>query len=177
MKHEEKKQTLLKKLAERLHDPLQFRIFVTVVILGIGYAGVYTPLSDRISRTTREIKKEREHQQLRNDIEKLRSQVKRVVTRLPKNVDTNEWIQYVLGGVRDLPIKLRNLDSNPPRMVGPYTAVVLRVELVGDYSGLESFLYWIETNERLFRIDGMKLAMARSGDALELKVTLLGLQE
>jgi len=56
MKNTEK-QTAIQKLAERLHDPLQFRIFVTGVILAVGYVGVYMPLDSRIAETTQRLTK------------------------------------------------------------------------------------------------------------------------
>jgi len=95
---------------------------------------------------------------------------------LPKDTDTNEWIQYVIGGVRKLPVKLVNLDSADPRRVGPFEAVELRVEVRGYYHGLESFLDWVETNERLFRVDSVAVTPMRNSNQLEMTVTLLGLR-
>ena len=177
MKEEKKKKTSIQKLAERLHDPLQFRIFVAVVALGIGYMGVYTPLSDQITETTQKLKQARELQNLNDQISDLRGEVNRVAARLPKNSDTNEWVQYILNGVRGMPVKLTNLDSAEPRQVGPFEAIVLRVELEGSYHDLETFLNWIETNQRLFRVDEMRVSMMRNSEKLEMALTLLGLQQ
>jgi hypothetical protein len=176
MKNDEKKKNLLKKFAERLRDPLQFRIFITVVMLAVGYLGIVMPLGDRIAQTATVLKKAKEHQTLVKEIKALEAQVNRVVARLPKNSDTNEWVQYVLAGVRKLPVRLLNLGSDDPRRVGPFEAVVLRVALRGNYKDLESFLAWVETNERLFRIDGVTIAPARGSDKLDMDMTLLGLR-
>ncbi|MBN2216847.1 MAG: type 4a pilus biogenesis protein PilO [Pirellulales bacterium] len=175
MKKEDKK-TGLAKLAERLYDPLQFRIFITVVMLAIGYMGIYTPLGDHITEVTKNVTIAREHEQLGKQIEGLRNEVNRIQERLPKNTDTNEWVQYVLAGIRKMPVTLVNLDSDVPRRVGPYDAIVLRVELRGAYNGLESFLSWIDTNQRLFRVDSLVIGQARGTEELEMRVTLLGLR-
>jgi Tfp pilus assembly protein PilO len=176
MKHEEKKKTAIQKLVERLYDPLQFRIFVAAVMLAIGYAGVYMPLDDRIAETTKDLKKAKEYQKLTEEVEDLQSQAVRACARLPKDTDTNEWVQYVLTGVRKLPVKMVSLDSAPAKKVGPFEAVVLQVELHGKYHGLESFLDWVETNERLFRIDSISVSAAKRGNLLEMKLMLLGLR-
>ena len=175
-KKEQDKYRSLKKLAERLHDPLQFRIFVTVVMLAIGYAGVYMPLSERIEKTTRKLRRAKEYQHLVEEIQDLKAEVERVSARLPKNTDTNEWAQYVFGGIRKLPVKLVKMDSDDPRRVGPFYAVVLKVQLQGDYEDLEAFLKWIETNERLFRVDTIAVSPARGSNRLEMNVKLLGLR-
>lgn len=170
------KKTAVQKLAERLRDPIQFRIFVMMIVLAIGYVGVYMPLEGRITETTQRLARAKEHQDLVNDIDMLKAQVDRVVARLPKNTDTNEWIEYVLRGVRQFPVKLTALDSENPRQVGPFEAVVLRVKVQGEYHGMETFLKWIETNERLFRVDKIIVKKARGTDKLEMDVTILGLR-
>jgi hypothetical protein len=175
MKNDEKR-NLLKKLGDRLHDPLQLRIFIIVVMLAAGYVGIVMPLGDQITETARVVKKTKEHKALVKEIEALKSQLNRVVARLPKNTDTNEWVQYVLAGVRKLPVRLVNLGSEDPRRVGPFEAIVLRVALRGHYKDLESFLVWVETNERLFRIDGVTIIPARGSDKLDMDLTLLGLR-
>jgi len=176
MKNQEK-QTGIQKLVERLHDPLQFRIFVTGVILAVGYVGVYMPLESRITETTQNLTKTAEYENLVDEVKQLRDEVDQVVARLPTDTDTNEWIQYVIAGVRKLPVKLDNLDSADPRRVGPFEAVVLRVEVRGYYHDLESFVNWVETNERLFRIDAVTVVPMRKGDQLEMEIMLLGLRE
>ncbi|MBN1591533.1 MAG: type 4a pilus biogenesis protein PilO [Pirellulales bacterium] len=168
--------TALEKFAERLHDPLQFRILVTVVILAIGYFAVYSPLDDRITNTMRDLAKAKEYQRLTQDVSDLRAEVARVRNRLPKNTDTNEWVQYILDGIRGLPVKMVSLDSADPKKVGPFEAVALQLELNGEYHGLESFLSWVETNERLFRIESISVTSKRSDGVLEMKLSLLGLQ-
>jgi len=176
MKKEEKKKTGLAKLTERLYDPLQFRIVVTGVMLAIGYFGVYQPLGNRIARITQTVRKARQHEAVARQINDLQAQVDRIRARLPKDTDTNEWVQYVLGGVRKQAVTLVDLQSDDPRRVGPFQAVALRVTLRGDYQSLESFLDWIDTNERLFRVDAIAITTARGTDELEMNVRILGLR-
>lgn len=176
MRKNSDKQAGLAKLAERLRDPLQFRIFVTLVMLAVGYMAVYQPLGDRIAQTAAHVKQVKEHENLAHELEDLRAEAARIDARLPKNTDTNEWIEYVLRGIRRQPVTLVNLDTDVPRRVGPFEAIVLKVELRGAYRGLEDFLGWVDTNERFFRVDTLSLAAGRNTDEVEMKVVLLGLK-
>jgi len=167
-----------KKLLGRLNDPVQLRVFITAVMLGIGYFGICMPLSGRIDETSKKLNQERKRQRLAEDVRHLEQQVAKFELRLPEGTDSNEWVQYVLDGTREYPMKLASLDSDAPKRVGPYTAVVLRMEIEGDYRDLDSFLCWLEGNERLFRVDSARIAPARhSLDTLVMQLTLLGLKD
>ena len=169
-------------LLQRLRDPLQLRIFITGLFVAIAYLGIHSPLCEKIETVRRDLRQQQEHQELVNDVEYLRAQVDLFHQRLPKNADVNNWVQYVLDGTRRFPLKLLHLDSEKLRRVGTYKAYVLRVELEGKMVDLDSFLTWLETNDRVFRIDSIKIAPRRekttqSGDTqpLVLQLTVLGL--
>jgi hypothetical protein len=84
-------------------------------------------------------------------------------------------MRYVLDGIRKLPLKLITLDATGTKNVGPYTAIVMNVELEGQYADLDSLLRWLETNERLFRVDELKVAPQRNGNGnLVMQVTVVG---
>jgi len=166
------------KLLGRLYDPRQLRAFITVLLLVVGYAAVYTPLNGRIEETTRKLKKEQTRHALAYDIEQLRAQVDGFQGRLPEDTDVNEWVQYVLDGIRKSPLKLSTLDSRGTERVGPYEAVALYLELGGTFHNLDAFLHWLEANERLFRVDSAKITPPRSGgnDKLLMQLIILGLK-
>jgi Tfp pilus assembly protein PilO len=167
----------LKKLVERLHDPFQLRLFLAAVAVVVGYAGIYVPLASRIEKTSQKLASQQKRKQLAADIEHLRAEVEVLNTRLPENTDTNEWVQYVLDGVRETPLKLNNLDSDAPQRVGPYEAIVLHLELQGAFGDLDAFLDWVESNQRLFRVDSARIAPPTShSDQLLMQLTLLGLK-
>ena len=89
---------------------------------------------------------------------------------MPENSDPNEWVQYMLAGVRGLPVKLIMIDTDAPKEAGPYRVIPVRIEVEGRFGGVDSFLRWLETNERLLRIDSVKLEPTRTGHGY-LKVT------
>ena len=176
MRSDRKRPTRFHEMTQRLQDPLQLRVFIASVILAIGYAGAYLPLEARITETTQSLRKVEELKRLTEDIEQLRAQVARVSTRVPEDTDKDEWLQYILGGIRKHAVTMVKLHPNEVKKVGPFEAVVMQVELRGPYHDLESFLDWIENNERLFRIDSISIAPMRGVDQLEMKLTILGLR-
>lgn len=165
------------KLLEQLHDPVRLRVLVTGLMLLVGYVGIYMPLSGRIEETTRKLNQQHKRHALAHDIGHLRAEVDKFQPRLPKKTDTNQWVQYLLDGIRKLPLKLITLDPDSPGRVGPYEAVVLHMKLEGGFHDLDAFLHWLEANQRLFRVDSAKIAPARGENGgLVLQLTVLGMK-
>jgi hypothetical protein len=94
---------------------------------------------------------------------------------LPRDVDTNEWVQYLLGGIRQFPVKLVSLDPDGTGQIGPFKVAVMRVEMEGQFKDLGEFLQWLALNQRLFRVSTIRLAPGRDDDGLlSLQLTLTG---
>ena len=166
----------LAQLADRLRDPFRLRIVVTVCCLSIGYFAIYGPFRTKIAVAEQRLATEQARQQLYHDVEFLRAQVEMFEYRLPEGDDTNAWVQYVIDGIRQYPLKLVNLDSDQVRRVGPYRAVAMRIDLEGSMEDLDRLLYWLETDERLFRIESTKIEPASlDGRRRFMQITLLGL--
>ncbi len=162
-------------LLEHLYNPTKLRTLATGFMLLIGYVGIYMPLSGGMETISRERTKERKRLELATEVEHLRVQFNSFKKRLPKTRDPNEWVQYVLSGVRKYPLKLSKLDSEDSKDMGPYKLVVLRIELEGVFKDMDSYLNWLETTERLIRVDSVKLAPHRSGKGiLVMQLVILG---
>jgi hypothetical protein len=163
-------------LLERLHDPLQLRVCVIAVVLLVGYGAVYQPLSDKIDVTTRKLKQDNDLLNLAGNIERLQEQHRFFEERLPQKVDTKEWVQYVLEGIRRLPIKMLRFDCRAPQRFGPYRVVVLQIELEGTFFDLDKFLRWLESNQRLLRADDVTMAPINGNNGSRvMRVTILGM--
>lgn len=171
-----KKQASVKSgLLDHLYNPTKLRSLVTGLMLAIGYVGVYMPLSGGMETISRERTKERKRLELAEDVEQLRVQFNTFKQRLPKQRDPNEWVRYVLSGVRQFPLKLAKLDAEDPKDLGPYKLVVLRIEFEGIFRDMDAFLNWLETNERLLRVDSVKISPHRGGKGiLVMQLVVLG---
>jgi hypothetical protein len=167
--------TILDRLDQNLREPVRLRIIIGVVMIGAWYALIYTPINDRIELTARDRARTEAHLDSARAIDALRIEVAKFQGYLPPRSDTNEWVEYVLGGVRKLPIKVLKLEPQAVRKHGPFEVVVLKMELQGAFADIDALLAWIEVNPRLLRIDAIVLEPGRAeGEGLTLRLTVLG---
>ena len=176
------KQTTLKtQLRQALHNPFQLRMIITGLIVVVGYVAVYMPLSNDIAETQVMLTTSQKRLQLTKDVVSLRAQFKLCQPRLPnveKGVpDSNEWIQHLLAGLRKLPVNLLTMDFRPQRDIGPYKAIVVHISIEGTFQDLHAVLCWLETNERLYRVDEFNLVPVPQGrgNNLLMELTVLGM--
>jgi Tfp pilus assembly protein PilO len=166
---------LKSRLIERLHDPVQLRIFTTVAILVVGYLAVCMPLGGKVYEAAGELAAQRQLTELASAVEHLRGELAKYQGRLPKQVDTKEWVEYVLEGIRRFPLRMTQLTCEAPRDIGPYKAVVLRIDLEGDFHDMDGFLRWMESNRRLFRADALRICPSLADrNVLVMQLTVLG---
>jgi hypothetical protein len=158
--------TLKAKFIEWLHHPTHLRIFITGMMLVVGYGALYLPLSSSIDDTTKRLSNEERRLAVAREIEFLRGQQKSFQDRIPKQRDPNEWVEYVLIKFRTLPLKLVALEAKTPMDVGPYKAVVLNCEMEGSFQDIDQLLRWIEFNDRLIRVDSVRIVPHRSNNGL-----------
>jgi Tfp pilus assembly protein PilO len=144
-----------------LHNPVRLRVLLTLLIFGGWYLGFSQPMSAGIDESTRNTSRERKRLELAKEIEQLRAQVDRFQGRLPRKTDPNEWVQFMLAGVRGFTLKLVTLDTDSTRDVGPYKAMVMKLEIEGGFQEIDRFLRWLESNPRLLRVDSIRLEPAR----------------
>ncbi len=167
---------ILDELDRRLRDPPQLRLALCAVMLAVWYGLIYSPLSARIEETVLDRTRTESHLTTALDIEALQRETAKVRGRIPAQTDPNEWVEYLLGGIRKFPVRMLKFEPQSMRKHGPFDVVVLKVELQGRYSDLDAVLAWIEVNPRLLRIDALALEPGRGEtDSLVLRLTVLGI--
>jgi hypothetical protein len=166
---------LLKNLRKRLKDPLQLRFILGGTLALVWYAGVHMPASDGIAEANKSRSAAASHAAVAKEIQGLRAEAAKFRDRLPKGTDPNEWVEYVLAGFRDRPVRLLKLEPKGVRKHGPFPVVILQIELAGKFADLDAALAWIENNPRLFRIDSASIDKGRGMEhGLILRLTVLG---
>jgi Tfp pilus assembly protein PilO len=176
MEPSKKKSDLKAKLIERLHEPLPLRGALCAALLAGWYFLGYTPMNDRIAATTAKLELDRKRLALATEIEALRAEEAEFVDRLPPRSDPNEFLQYVLGGVRSGPLKLVSLSPEKPREAGPFQVASVRVELEGKFEDIDAFLRWVENDKRLLRVDSLTISPdSKNHEALKIQLSVLGL--
>jgi Tfp pilus assembly protein PilO len=167
----------LHQAAQQLRDPFRLRLVVAAAAVLLSYVAIYSPLHSRIEKLRWELREEERRSQLAEEVDLLRARFASLEGRLHAESDVNAWIQYVLDGVRRQPLKLVNLDVEEERKLGPYRTLVMRVHVAGEMKDLDQLLQWLESNERLFRIDTLSLEPDRSqAQHCVLQMTLLALK-
>jgi Tfp pilus assembly protein PilO len=165
-------------LVEHLHNPTELRGILLAVILGIGYATVYLPLDTAVATTTRKLEDAKKRLKLAEDVENLQKQFRQVQSRIPSTPDASEWMQYVLNGLRQSPLRLETFSPDQPKALGSYQILTMKIKVSGAYEDLDKMLYWFESNPRLFRVDSVKLAPGggKGGDPddISMELTVVG---
>jgi Tfp pilus assembly protein PilO len=150
-------------LFERLHNPTELRICLMLVVLGIGYAVIYLPFNVTIAATTRKLHDAQKKLALADEVEVLQRQYRTIKPRIPTNPDVSEWLQYVLGGLRQFPVKLDGFAPDTPKALGMYQVLTIKVKVIGGYDDLDRLICWLESNPRLFRVDSVRMTAASKG--------------
>jgi Tfp pilus assembly protein PilO len=158
----------------RLKDPLQLRFILAVGVAAPWYFLVYSWLSGGTEEVEKARVKSEAHLALAREIVSLRAEVAKFRPRLPAHTDPNEWVEYLLSGVRLYPIKMVKLQPQPAKKQGPFNVVAVNVDLQGRFTDLEALLVWIESNSRIFRVESIWIAPTQDGSAMSLKMTILG---
>jgi Tfp pilus assembly protein PilO len=170
----ERRSNLKSSLLERLHDPVQLRIGVMVGVFLLGYVAIYTPLNDQIAATTKKLERDKQRLEIAKNLESLQKQFRVFEDRVPQQADSKEWMQCLVEGTRQFPIKLTKIDCRDTRLVGPYKAITMQMDLEGTFADLDRFLGWLETNKRLLRADDLRLS-PRDNKTMVMSLTVLGL--
>jgi hypothetical protein len=160
-------------VARLLGDPLKMRLAVIFAVTALAVGGIYYPLSGQISDQRQATSTEKGRLQIIQDVEALRHDVAEFRSRLGPKSDTNEWVQYLLGGSRQVGVGVRGMEGREQRPIGPYTAITLTMEVQGTYAQIQSFVEWLEQSDRLLRIDNIRIE--KMPGMIVMKITVLGL--
>jgi hypothetical protein len=153
--------------------PAKLRLAVTAAIGALVVVAAFVPLSDQIQQARADLAAQRRRLDAVKDVEALRHDIGEYRGRIGDTSDTNEWVQYLLGGSRQAQVHLRNMESKEPQKVGPYKAVCLVVELEGSFPRLRQFVEWLEQSPRLLRVEEVRFE--RQPVNVMMKLRVLGL--
>jgi len=159
-------------IEKHMSDPVKLRLTTIGGLLILSIVLIYMPLSKKIDANRRRLSAEKERNGCIMDCEKLQKQAAIFRSLIIEKSDTNEWVHYLLDGMREFRIKLRSIESRQQRKVGPYMAVTFSMEIEGKYPELKNYVERLEASPRLVRIDTMNLE--KRSDNLVMNLTVLG---
>ncbi|MGA2914642.1 MAG: GspMb/PilO family protein [Sedimentisphaerales bacterium] len=156
---------------KHMSDPIKLRLTTMAILFIVFFGAIYWPLSKKIDENRRRLAAEKERNGYIVDYEKLDKQAGIFHSLISENLDTNEWVKYLLDGLRQYKVKLKTMESRQPRKVGPYRAVSFSMEIEGTYPELKNYIEWMESSQRLIRID--MLQFEKRSDNILMKMLVL----
>jgi len=177
MSEKTSKSSLPRQVLSLLRNPTRLRLALSAAILLSWYFGVYSPTSEYMTLASTRTDSERKRAVTAREIEKLRSILNPCQDRIPDQSGLNELIQYVMAHVRTLPINLIDLKPGKVKDLGPYDNLNLRLQFESTYEDLDALLRWVETNQRLLRVDTLKIELGKEKNRLTVQLELLSLAE
>ena len=164
-----------------LRSPFKLRALVGVTLLGTWYFVLYQPIVAQTSTMTQQLGTERKRLELATTIEDLQLLTRRFQEKVTQSSDQNEVVQYLMGGIRQRPIKLVSLVPKSTSELGDYKLVQVAISVEGSYTNMEALLRWIEADPHLFRIEQFGFELARTQSKSEpdglysLNLTVVGI--
>jgi Tfp pilus assembly protein PilO len=165
-------------ILNQIRQPLKLRLLLCSAIITGWYILFFSPLSEETTAATAQIVTERKRVATARQIEQLKKAMAPYKGRVHAGTDIHELMQHVIAHMRTSSLKLLDLKPDKPKDLGPYETLGLKLTLEGHFAGVDEFLKWVETDQRLLRIESIKLdPVAKSPGQLAAQVVLLSLGE
>ncbi len=165
-------------ILNQIRQPLKLRLLLCSAIITGWYVLFFSPLSEQTAATTAKIIKDRKRVAASRQIEQLKKAMAPYKGRVLAGADLNELMQHVIARTRSSPLKLIDLKPEKSKDLGPYETLGLKLTLEGRFAEIDEFLKWVETDQRLLRIDTIKLdPINKDPSRLTAQVVLLSLGE
>jgi hypothetical protein len=172
-----KNSALLSNVIRRFNDPAQLRWILTGLVVAVAIVGVYLPLSGRAEDSEVKANHEKERLALIKDVEHLRDEYKEIKQHVPKKWTESDWETYLVDGTRPYKLHVMNLEKQSTRSMPPYRLAVVTLVVEGTFPEFDGFLRWLDTNDKLLRVDSVKIEPSERGDTLSMKLLVQGLME
>lgn len=161
----------------QVRDPLRLRFVFAAGILAAWHLAFFGPTHDHIATTLHLTSKEQVRAVTAGRIEMLRKTLGPFKKRIPEHSDPNELIQYVMAHCRRSPLKIIDLKPAKTLELGPFNGIGLRITLETAFVDLYEFLAWVENDQRLLRVESLKILPKNDSAVLHVEIELLSLVE
>jgi Tfp pilus assembly protein PilO len=166
------------KLLPHLRHPTKLRLILCVTIIGGWYVFFFAPLSDQLTETKTLIDKERKRVTIARDIDQLKAKLEPYEKSIPQGENATDLRRHLSDHIRGTPLKLIDLKPGKVKEIGPFDAPALQLSIEGKYTDIDDFLAWVETDQRLLRVDSIRLApTTKDQSRLLASLTVLGLTD
>jgi hypothetical protein len=168
--------SITKTLLPHLRHPTKLRLILCSTIVVCWYALFFAPLSDQIAETKTLIDKERKRVTIAREIDQLKAKLLPYEQLIPLDADANELRRHVTDHIRKTPLNLLDIRPGKAKAIGPFDLPTLLLSVEGKYRDIDNLLAWVENDQRLLRVDTIKLSPAtKTHSNLFASLTVLGL--
>ena len=165
-------------ILNQIRQPLKLRLLLCSAIITGWYVLFFSPLSEETTAATAQMVTERKRVATARQIEQLKKAMAPYKGRVHAGTDIHELMQHVIAHMRTSSLKLLDLKPEKSKVVGPYETMGLKLTLEGRFADGDEFLKWVETDQRLLRIESIKLdPVTKDPGQLAGQVVLLSLGE
>ena len=165
-------------LLPHLRNPTKLRLLLCITIIGGWYAIFFAPLSEEMAETRALIDKDRKRVTVAHAIDQLKTKLARFQKLIPVGGDANEMRRHVTDHIRTTPLNLIDVKPGKAKVVGPFDAPVLSLSVEGKYKDIDELLAWVENDDRLLRVDALKLGpVAKNPSYLLANLMVVGLTD
>jgi Tfp pilus assembly protein PilO len=165
-------------ILNQLRQPLKLRLVLCFAIITGWYVLFFSPLSEQTAATKADIIKERKRVATARQIEQLKKAMVPNQGCTPAGTDLAELMRHLIAHMRSSPLKLLDLKPEKSKSLGSYEVLCLSLTLEGRFADIDEFLRWAETDQRLLRIDSIRLSPAsKDPNRLAAQVALASLVE
>jgi hypothetical protein len=166
-------QSTAAKWAERLRGRSRMAVAAIGGVFLVGFLGVSRPLGQRIDTANERLSKAVTRAILGSDVHELRRQSSLYAKKLPRGVDTADWTNYLLTGIRAERVKLIRMDPKDVKSLGPCKVLSWQIDMQGDFESLSRVVATMENGQRLVRID--RLVIQNPNGQLTMSLLVKGL--
>ena len=165
-------------ILDQLRHPLKLRFIICLSMIAGWYFFFFMPLIEQTEMTSARMGREQKRIATAREIEQLKKDLAPYQGLIPAGANLSELMRQVIDHLRTSPLKLLDLEARNAKDLGPYETIGLQLALEGEFTELDAFLGWIETDARHVRVDSIKIdPNQREPGRLKAQVTLLSLTE
>jgi hypothetical protein len=165
-------------ILDQLRHPLKLRFIVCLSMIAGWYFFYFMPLTDQTELTTARIGRELKRIATAREIEQLKKDLGPYQGLIPVGANLGELMRQVIDHLRRSPLKLIDLKPGTASEIGPFETIGLQLALEGEFSEIDAFLGWIETDAKHLRVESIKIDPSpREPGRLKAQLSLLSLAE
>lgn len=166
---------VVRQLIIQLRNPTKLRFVCVAILWIVGYGFFISDQNKKINEANAQLAVETKRVAVCKEIENLQKQLDLCNKNVMLYAQDNEWVESILAETRTVNLLVASMETRAGETAthGPYTVLVLRMQLQGTYLELLKLVRWCDSPERTIRVDSLKID--RAAGYLDCEISIRGL--